>query len=119
MIEFKYPEEKTQFEQYLSENSIPETRLWFDGMRVVINDADSITAIPIIVSPRQIRQALNHFSLRSQVEQAVAMGDQDLKDWWEFATSFESNHPMVLAMASNINVSGEQLELLFTHAFSL
>lgn len=72
-----------------------------------------------IVSPRQIRQALTASGLRAQVEAAVAAGDQDLKDWWEFATQLEQNHPMVNAMAIGIGVTGEQLDALFELAASL
>jgi hypothetical protein len=76
-------------------------------------------ALPIVVSPRQIRQALTASGLRSQVESAVAAGDQDTKDWWEFATAFEENHPRVLAMAAGLGVSNEQLHSLFELAASL
>lgn len=76
-------------------------------------------APPIIVSPRQIRQALTAQNLRAQVETAIAAGDQDLKDWWEYATAFEENHPMVVAMATGLNVSEEDLHNLFLLAASL
>ena len=74
---------------------------------------------PAIVSPRQIRQALTAAGLRSQVEAAVSAGSQDLKDWWEFATAFEENHPMVVGMAQGIDVSNGDLHQLFALAASL
>lgn len=118
MIEFKYPEQRTELEDYVSENSIPESRLWFDGERVVIKDIDT-ALVPDSVSPRQIRQALNHSGLRSAVEDAVSAGDQDLKDWWEFATAFERSHPLVIGMAQDVGVSEAQLDDLFRLAASL
>ena len=74
---------------------------------------------PIVVSPRQIRQALTQVNLRTQVESAVAAGSQDLKDWWEFTTAFEENHPMVVGMAQGIGVSDLELHNLFILASSL
>lgn len=72
-----------------------------------------------IISPRQIRQALTAAGLRSAVESAVAAGDQDLKDWWEFATQFEREHPMVVSMAAGLGVSTAQLDALFQAAAAL
>lgn len=78
-----------------------------------------ISKIPVSVSPRQIRQALTAASLRTPVETAVAAGDQDTKDWWEFATVFERQHSMVLAMAASLGVTERQLDDLWTLAGSL
>lgn len=75
--------------------------------------------VPAVVSPRQIRQALTALGLRSAVEAAVAAGDQNLKDWWEFATAFERAHPRVIAMAQALDVSTEELDQLFIVAAGL
>lgn len=75
--------------------------------------------VPTSVSPRQIRQALTRANLRTQVESAVASGDQDLKDWWEFATSFERSNIHVTEMGQALGVSPTQLDDLFTLAASL
>ena len=71
------------------------------------------------VSPRQIRQALSIANLRSSVEAAVGAGDQNTKDWWDFATEFERNHPKVVAMGEGLNVSTSQLDDLWSLAYSL
>ena len=71
------------------------------------------------VSPRQIRQALTRVNLREQVEAAVAAGDQDTKDWYEFATVFQRNNPVVLALGAALGVTTEQLDGLWTLAGSL
>jgi len=81
--------------------------------------ADPVVVPPIVVSPRQIRQALNAMYLRSRVEAAVSAGNQDLKDWWEFATQFEENHPMVKGMAQQLEVSDAELHNLFVLASTL
>lgn len=71
------------------------------------------------ISPRQIRQALTAAGLRSAVESAVAAGDQDLKDWWEYATTFERDHPKVLAMAQALGVNDAQLDALWAAGAAL
>ncbi len=88
-----------------------------DGAEIL--PADPVPVEPIIVSPRQIRQALTATGLRSQVEAAIAAGSQDLKDWWEFATAFEENHPMVVQMALGLQVDGDALHSLFALAATL
>ena len=65
------------------------------------------------ISPRQIRQALTRAGLREQVEAAVAAGDQDIKDWWEFATTFERTNPQVIGMGEALSVSPESLDQLW------
>jgi len=75
--------------------------------------------VPESVSPRQIRQALTRAGLRTQVESAVAAGDQDTKDWWEFATEFQRSHPQVIAMGEALSVTPQQLDDLWVLAGSL
>lgn len=65
------------------------------------------------ISPRQIRQALTRAGLRASVESAVAAGDQDLKDWWEFSTAFDRLNPQVVAMGSAVGQSSGQLDALW------
>lgn len=69
--------------------------------------------VPTAISPRQIRQALSAAGLRQQVEDAVNAGSLDLQDWWHYATEFERQHPMVLAMAQQLGVSAAQLDALW------
>ena len=70
-------------------------------------------------SPRQMRQALTLAGLRDEVEAGILAGDTDLKDWWAYATSFEEDHPMVIAMATALGVSDIALHELFVTAVSL
>lgn len=75
--------------------------------------------IPTVVSARQIRQALTQANLRTTVENAVASGSQDLKDWYEFSTEFMRSHPQVIALATQLNITDAQLDNLWTLANSL
>ncbi len=75
--------------------------------------------IPAPISPRQIRQALTRAGLREAVETAVLAGDQDTKDWWEFATVFERDNAQVVAMGDALGVSEQQLDELWALGASL
>ena len=77
-------------------------------------EAKRIAAVPASVSPRQIRQALTRSGLRASVEAAVAAGDQDTKDWYEFATEFDINNPIVGALGMTLGVTRRQMEDLWT-----
>lgn len=96
----------TQYLQWLAAGNTPEP-------------ADPII-IPIpSCSPRQIRQVLTAAGLRTAVESAVAVGSQDLKDWWEFSTTIERTHPEVIAMGAALGQTPEQLDQLFTAGAAL
>lgn len=71
------------------------------------------------VSPRQIRQALTLAGLRGVVETAINSSDQDTKDWYEFATGFERDHPKVVELSIALNISEEDVDSLFRLASSL
>jgi hypothetical protein len=71
------------------------------------------------ISPRQIRMALTRVGLRPLVESAVATGNQDLKDWWEFSTSFERLNPQVIAMGEALEQSQQDLDNLWLLAKDL
>lgn len=83
------------------------------------SEAKRRASIPESVSPRQIRQALTRAGLRASVDAAVAAGDQDTKDWYEFATSFDRSNPVVAALGALLNVSDAQLDDLWILAASL
>lgn len=80
--------------------------------------------VPAGVSPRQIRQAMNRTqlgeaTLRDAVEAAVAAGDRDLRDWWEFSTVVERSNPQVVAMATALGVDDAALDDLWRLAATL
>ncbi len=70
-------------------------------------------------SPRQIRMALTRVGLRDDVEAAVAAGDQDLKDWWEFSTVYERTNAQVTAMGTALGQTETQLDDLWKLAVTL
>lgn len=73
--------------------------------------------VPVyVVSPWQMRRALNQIGLRATVEAAVAAGDQDTKDGWEFASEFRRDNALLLGMAAALNLTEQDLDDLFTLA---
>jgi len=81
--------------------------------------APLIKVVPMVVSPRQIRQAMTKANLRLRVENAVVASDQDTKDWYEFATEFRRDSPVVTMLAAALQVTDEQLDDLWILADSL
>jgi len=85
-----------------------------------VEESEPVFVPPVApISPRQIRQALTRAGLRTAVEAAVAAGDQDLKDWYEFSTAFERLNPQVVAMGEALSVSPASLDDLWTLGESL
>ena len=89
------------------------------GTETTLRYQEPSIQVPQQVSPRQIRQALTKLNLRTEVEAAVAAGNQDLKDWWEFSTIFERNHEQVIQMGTALNQTSSQLDDLFIQAANL
>lgn len=76
-----------------------------------------IPAEPVVVpdvSPRQFRQGLTAAGLRTTVETTIAAADQNTKDWYEYASSFQHDHPVLLALAAGLGVTHEQIGDFFT-----
>lgn len=71
----------------------------------------------LVVSPWQIRQALNELGLRQQVENLVkSTTDQNIKDGWEFATEWREFHPFVQSLGSKLNLTKSQIHVIFVLA---
>ena len=108
--------DSSEFEYLLPAGSVQIT----DAEAAAIQEANKPVPAPVTqISPRQIRMALTQLGLRNDVEAAVAAGDQDLKDWYQFSTFFDRNHPQVLAMATALNVDTEELDNLWALAATL
>jgi len=85
-----------------------------------VAEADApVVVVPESISPRQFRQALTASGLRSAIESAIAGSDQDTKDWYEFSTSFERHHPVVVAMVASLGYTEQQADAVWTLGASL
>ena len=67
----------------------------------------------MVVSPWQLRRALNQLNLRDNVEAAVQAGDQDTQDGWDYASSFERLNPLVLSLAVGLGMTAEEMDDVF------
>ena len=74
---------------------------------------------PIIVTPWQIRKALNATGLRESVESAVAAADTTTKDAWQYATSFVRTDPLLDGMAKVMGKTDAEIDALFELALTL
>lgn len=75
--------------------------------------------LPIVVSPRQIRQALNLLGLRASVEAWVQAADQDTRDNWQYATEFVRDNNLVEVAATDLGKTPEEVDELFALAKAL
>lgn len=80
--------------------------------------AQTVAPVPQSVTPWQMRRALNQLGLRAMVEEAVAKGDQDVKDGWEFALEIKRDNPLLAAMAGSLRMEQGDLDNLFRLADS-
>lgn len=95
-------------------------QLTAEEVAAALADAANAPLPVIVVSPWQIRKALNQMGLREAVEAAVsASTDQALKDGWEYATEFRSDDPFVLQMGVALGQSDVQTHELIALAATL
>jgi hypothetical protein len=71
------------------------------------------------ITPRQVRLQLTAIGMRQAVEDYVSACTQDVKDWWEFSTSIERTSPLLIAAATQLGLSGNQLDQFFIDAGKL
>jgi hypothetical protein len=81
--------------------------------------ADPLPKPILIVSPWQIRKALNATGLRAAVEAAVALGDITIQDAWNHATEFVRTDPLVSALGYTLGKTDQELDALFELASTL
>jgi hypothetical protein len=65
------------------------------------------------ISAWQMRKALSATGLRDQIETAVAGASQEIKDAWQYAASFDRNHPLVVQMVSALGLPDAQVDAVF------
>lgn len=75
--------------------------------------ADPVPVVIPELTPRQVRLALNAAGLRTAVEAAVAVADQNTKDMWEFSSVFKRDDAVLIAMATALGITSTQLDELF------
>jgi hypothetical protein len=76
-------------------------------------------APPVTVSARQLRMALTRLELRVAIENYIASADQDMKDWWQYATEFGRGNPMIANAATALGKTPADIDALFELAKTL
>jgi hypothetical protein len=86
--------------------------LWNGSVWTYLQEPSSVTAL-------QFRLALNLAGLRTSVEAYIASAPQDVKDWWNYATTFSADNPMLLAGAAAIGQTPAAVAALLRTAAQL
>lgn len=73
---------------------------------------EDITHPVIVVTPVQIRLALNAMGLRDQLESILA-SNRNYKDIFEYATTISSDNQLVKVMAQSLNKTDAEIQALF------
>ena len=76
-------------------------------------------AVPASVTPRQVRLLLLSQNLLSQVEAIVAASDEATKIAWEYASEFRRDDPLLLALATQLQLTSQQVDDFFIAAGAL
>jgi hypothetical protein len=71
------------------------------------------------VTDLQFRLALNQIGLRASVETYVAAASQDVKDYWDRATTFRRDHPLVVGAGVALGKTDAEMDALFQLAATL
>lgn len=77
------------------------------------------TEIPASISLLQARRALRAAGLLDAVKAKVAASSDDIKDAWEYASSYERADPIIALLASELGMSDVQIDQLFLAASQL
>ena len=86
----------------------------------VYPDIEEIVEVPQTLTPRQIRMQLTNSGLRQQVEDIVAnSNDYALKDWWEYSLDYKRDNPILIDMATQLELTDEQIDDMFIQASKL
>lgn len=81
--------------------------------------AASVPITVAIVSPRQARLALLSAGLLEQAEAAIRSGSKADQISWDYATEFRRDDPLLVSIGSALNLTSDQIDVLFKYAATL
>lgn len=98
----------------------PEQRdgVWWQTWRLEPVPPPEPPAVPVSVSPRQMRLALLDLGLLDEVEAMVAASDRAMQIMWEYSLDYERAHPAWDAMGGSIGKAPADIDDLFRLAAS-
>lgn len=65
------------------------------------------------LSARQVHLILTQFGYRAQVESAINLASQDVKDEWNYANEFERTSPVLNGMAQMLGLNADDVDAMF------
>lgn len=81
----------------------PNGGVRFDGTAFTLDPAPPPVILPASCTPLQFRLEIDALGLTEQVEAIVAAASRPAQLAFEYATSFESNNPVLLALAAMLD----------------
>jgi hypothetical protein len=81
--------------------------------------AAAVPKVPASVTPRQVRLLLLSQGLLSQVTTLIAQQPEAAQIAWEYASEFRRDDPLLLSLATNLNLTSQQLDEFFIAAAAL
>lgn len=78
--------------------------------------AGKVGWLPAPVTPLQIRRALRASGLRDSVEAAAQTAGPEVMDAWDYALEIRRDNPLLVSMAAQLGMTGDQLDDLFSLA---
>lgn len=75
--------------------------------------------VPKSITPRQCRLILMSQGLLATVEAMIAQQDEATRITWEYALEFKRDDPLLLSLATNLNLTSEQIDQFFIAAAQL
>jgi hypothetical protein len=96
----------------------------FDGTQTVVTQTYVAApvlppVVPSAVTPVQGRIALRRAGLIDAVKAAVAASSGEAQDWFEYATIWERDNPMLDALGTQLGLKSEQIDGLFIQAAAI
>lgn len=77
------------------------------------------TSVPSSITPVQLRLTLSIYGLLQAVEAEVAKLGETERIYWQYATAIRRDNPILLGMATKMNLNKEQVDEMFIFAASL
>lgn len=75
--------------------------------------------VPQSVTPRQVRLVLLSQGLLASVEAMIAQQDEATRIAWQYASEFRRDDPLLLSLATSLNLTEQQLDDFFIAANTL
>jgi hypothetical protein len=98
----------------------------FDGSVVIVKRFVPASPDPVemfrataAIGPLQMRRALRELGLKDAVDAFVAAQSADVREEWVVSTSFKRLDPMVMAAASHIGLTDDDIDDLFKLGMTL